>query len=117
MATAKITPFPVFSQLHSAPEPITQLEIELLISLRNRLAQLESEVETQESAIQQRLEAGAGIEPGTHKAELKENLRRNVAWKAVVVRLADRLKLNGDAYCARVLAATRPTRTTSLDVH
>lgn len=114
MATAKVTPFPVFSQLHSAPEPVTQLEIELLISLRNRLVQLQSEIETQESAIQQRLEVGATVEPGIHKAELKENFRRSVAWKAVTIRLADRLKLDGEAYCARVLAATKPDRTVSL---
>jgi hypothetical protein len=135
-ARTDVNVFPVFSQLHrhlglaettavpnvaSFPQSlpareITQLEIELLLSLRNRLAQLESQVATEEDAFLARLEAGASIEPGVHVAELKEHFRRNVSWKDVVVRLANRLRLNGEAYCAKVLAATKPTRTVSLDV-
>jgi hypothetical protein len=34
----------------------------------------------------------------------------------VVIRLASRLKMNGEAYCDRVLAATKPSRTVSLEV-
>jgi hypothetical protein len=64
-----------------------------------------------------RLQAGAIIEPGDHTAELKENNRRSVAWKEVAIRLADRLRLDGEMYCARVLAATKPTKTVSLEVH
>jgi hypothetical protein len=44
----------------------------------------------------------------------QQNFRRNVSWKDVVVRLAERLKLNGEAYCAKVLSSTKPSRTVSL---
>jgi hypothetical protein len=73
-------------------------------------------VEAAEQAIKARLETGASLEPGDHRAELKENFRRNVSWKDVVVRLAERLKLDGEAYCAKVLSSTKPTRTVSLVV-
>jgi hypothetical protein len=99
-----------------ATEPITQLELELLPSLRNRLAQLEAQVAAEEATFQARLEAGAPVEPGTHHAELKESWRRNVSWKSVAIRLAERLKLNGAVYCARVLASTRPTKSVSLEI-
>jgi len=106
-----VVPFP---QSVPAKEPITQLEIELLLSLRSRLAQLQEQVSTEEAAFQARLEAGASVESGTHRVELKESWRRNVSWKSVCIRLAKRLKLDGAAYCARVLAGTKPTRSVSL---
>jgi hypothetical protein len=117
MATAKVTPFTVFPQLHTAPEQISQLEIEMFLSLQNQLAKLQAQIDAEEETLKARIAAGASVEPGVHIAELKENIRRNVAWKSVVIRLADRLKLDGVAYCARVLAATKPTKTVSLDVH
>jgi hypothetical protein len=104
-----VVPFP-------APQAITQLELAALLSLRGRLSQIEEQVEAAEQSIKVRLETGASLEPGNHRAELKENFRRNVSWKDVVVRLADRLKMNGDTYCAKVLAGTKPTRTVSLVV-
>lgn len=117
MATARTLPQVVpFPQSVPTKEPITQLELEIYLSLRNRLTQLQSQVDAEEVALRGRLEAGATVEPGVHVAELKESFRRNVAWKAVTVRLAERLKLDGEAYCARVLAATKPTRTVSLAV-
>ena len=99
------------------PAVITQLEIELFLSLRNRLNELSEQVAGDEAMLRSRLELGATVEPGIHTAELKENHRRNVAWKVVAVRLANRLKMNGEAYAKRVLASTRPTRTVTLDVH
>jgi hypothetical protein len=118
MATQHIVPQVVpFPQSVPAVEPITQLELEMLLSLCNRLAQLEAQLGAEEETLKTRIESGAAVEPGVHVAELKENFRRNVAWKAVVIRLADRLKLDGEAYCARVLAATKPTKTVSLDIH
>lgn len=105
-----------FPQPIKSPRQISQLEIELLLSLRGRLAQLESEIGKAEESIRSRLQAGATVEPGDHIAELKTNSRRNVAWKDVAKRLAIRLKLDGEAYCARVLAATRPTKTVSLSI-
>jgi hypothetical protein len=104
-----IVPFP-------APQPITQLELSALLSLRGRLHQLEEQVEAAEQSIQARLEVGCSVEHGDHIAKLKTNSRRNVAWKDVVVRLAERLKMDGAAYCARVLASTRQTKTTALVV-
>jgi hypothetical protein len=118
MASAsKSIPFVVPAQVVLAVEPITQLELELLLSLRNRLKNLESQVAAEEAALKSRLEAGATVDPGVHVAELKESFRRNVSWKDVVIRLANRLKLDGEAYCSKVLAATKPSRTVSLVVN
>jgi hypothetical protein len=115
-AVAKSIPFAVPAQPSPNVEPITQNELSLLLSLRGRLSQLESQVESAEQSIKQRLEQGAEIEQGNHTVKLEERWRRNVAWKDVVIRLALRLKMDGAAYCARVLAATKPTRTMSLEV-
>ena len=88
----------------------------MLLNLRCRLKQLRDDIAVEEESLKTRLEAGAVIEPGDHTAELKENFRRNVAWKAVVIRLAARLKMDGEAYCGRIISATKPTRTISLVV-
>ena len=85
-------------------------------SLRAQLARIQAQVGTAEESLKERLQGGARIQPGDHFAELKEHSRRNVAWKAVVVRLALRLKLDGEAYCERVLAATKPSKSYSLEV-
>jgi hypothetical protein len=108
--------FPTFSPLHSSDEAITQLELDRLISLRNRMAHLEEQIARDEAHLKSRLESGAAVEPGVHVASLKENSRRTVAWKDVVVRLAERLELDGMAYCANVLAHTKPTITRSLEI-
>ncbi len=104
-----VIPFP-------APQTITQLELAAFCSLRSRLHQIEEQVEDAELSIKTRLESGAELEAGNHRASLKENFRRNVSWKDVVVRLADRLKMNGEAYCSRVLSSTKASRTVSLIV-
>jgi hypothetical protein len=103
-----VVPFP------APPQSIAQLELAALLSLRSRLHQIEEQVEAAEQSIQARLEAGSSVECGDHVAKLKENSRRNVAWKDVAARLAERLKMDGQLYCARVLAATKPSRTVSL---
>jgi hypothetical protein len=104
-----VVPFP-------APQAITQLELATFLSLRGRLHKLQEQVENAEQSIKIRLESGVELEPGDHRAELKENFRRNVSWKDVVVRLAERLKMDGEAYCAKVLSSTKPARTVSLVV-
>lgn len=115
MATQKVTPFPSLAQAPALPgQTISQAEITLLLSLRNRLRQLAKQVEDAETDMQARLGAGVGVEPGEHTAQVEVHWRKSVAWKAVVVRLADRLGLNGDAYCANVLSNTKPTPTVSL---
>jgi hypothetical protein len=100
----------------SASQAITQLELTVLLALRGRLSQLEEQVEAAEMSIKARLETGASLEPGDHVAKLETNCRRNVSWKSVCIRLADRLKLDGKAYCAKVLSSTKPSRTVSLVV-
>jgi hypothetical protein len=118
MATQTVThhsPVVQFPQSVPATE-ISQQELVDLIEARNVLTQLEEKVESLESSIKARLEAGSAVQTGVHIAELKTSSRRNVAWKDVVMRLAERLKLNGEVYCARVLAATKPSISVSLDV-
>ena len=97
-----------------APQAVTQLELTALLSLRGRLHQLEQQVSEAERSIKSRLEKGCAVENGDHVAKLETNSRRNVSWKSVCIRLADRLKLNGARYCARVVASTKPTKTTAL---
>jgi len=98
----------------SAPNPITQLELAALLSLRGRLHQLQEQVEQAEQSMKARLEKGGIVEPGDHRAELNELFRRNVAWKAAVIRLAERLRMNGETYCAKVLNSTKPTKSVCL---
>jgi hypothetical protein len=111
MATQTVSHVIVFPQsVPAVVEVISQVELELILSLRARLTKLEEEASAAETSLKTRLEAGASVESGDHTATLKESYRRNVAWKAVVVRLAERLKMNGEAYARRVLSATKPTR-------
>lgn len=121
MQSAQTIPAPSvplqFPQSIPAREVISQEELGLLLSLRGRLKQLEGQIATAEQSLKSRLEAGARVQPGDHTAELKEHSRRSVPWKAVVCRLALRLKMDGEAYCERVLAATKPTKSVSLEIH
>jgi hypothetical protein len=118
MATARQSiPFVVPPQVVPAIETVTQEELTLLLSLRCRLHQLESQCESAEQSIKQRLEQGARVEPGDHTATVDTGFRRNVSRKSVAERLAYRFKLDGRAFVARVLAATRPTSVVSLDIH
>src|SRR5487761_52919 len=106
MATAtKAIPFVVPAQPSLIVESISQAELTLLLSLRGRLHQLESQCESAEQSIKERLEQGASVEPGDHMAQLTTSYRRNVSWKSVAERLAYRFNLNGEAFVARVLAA------------
>jgi hypothetical protein len=107
---------PVVSFPVPTVEPITQLEIAVLLSLRNRARQLSEQIADAEASIQTRIEANAAVETGEHTAELRESSRRSVAWRVVAERLADRVFGNGkgDGYCERILNATRPSRTVTL---
>jgi hypothetical protein len=105
-----VVPFP-------APQAITQLELAAFLSLRGRLHQLQEQVESAEESIKARLGSGAELEPGDHRAELKECFRRNVSWKDIATRLADRLYFGkGLGYVERILRKTKPRRTVSLVV-
>ena len=102
----------------SSPQTITQLEISLILELRRRADRLQQQIDDAEQSIRVRLEAGTGVEPGEHAVLLKENLRRNVAWREASERLADRLygRGTGNGYCDRVLHSTKPNRTVSLAI-
>jgi hypothetical protein len=117
MATQFVPHVIAFPQTAPAVEVIHQTELALLLSLRSRLKQIQEHIAVEEESVKTRIEAGAVIEPGDHTAELKENNRRSVPWKEVCIRLANRFKLDGDVYCSRVLAATKPTKTVSLEIH
>ena len=104
-----------FPKVH--PAVITQAELVELIEHQNLLSQLDAKVQTLESAIKARLEAGATVQPGVHIANLKKSFRRNVAWKDVVLRLAEKLGYDPEAYASNVLTHTTPTPTVSLEVH
>ena len=108
--------FVVPTQPAPAAEPISQAEIALLLSLRGRLHQLEAQVESAEKSILQRLQNGAGVELGDYSATLHTSFRRNVSWKSACERLAERFKLDGAAFTARVLAATKQTPIVSLEL-
>jgi hypothetical protein len=101
-----VVPFP--------QQPITQQELEEIILLRRKVETLDA----LEADLKQRLAAGAVVEDGIHIAKLKPGSRRNVAWKEIAVRLADRLFGNGkgEPYCEKVLTSTRPTPTVTLIV-
>lgn len=119
MASAsKSIPFVVPAQHSPAVnhEAITQTELDLFVALRARVEQIQKQIAEHEASFMARLEAGAGVESGIHIAQLNENFRRNVSWKAVCVRLANRLKMNGEGYTRRVLASTKPTRSVSLEI-
>lgn len=118
MATQRIAVPAVTLQFPSqpSPEPISQIELQMLLSLRGRLHQIAAQLETSEQSIKDRLSHGAVVEEGDHVAELKENFRASVAWKEKAIDLAERLGLNGAAWAQNVLTHTTKTRTVSLVV-
>jgi hypothetical protein len=127
MATATNVPQPVgqsklavvpFPHPDPVPDPVSQIELLTLLSLRSRAKKIEEELADAERSIKTRLEAGGYVEPGEHTAELKESSRRSVSWREVAERLGDKLFGNGkgDSYCERVLRSTKPTRTVSLTI-
>lgn len=115
-ATQTVSAAPTVLQF-STKEEITQAELRELIEFKNLQVQLEERISGIEASMKVRLESGATVECGTHIASLKESFRRNVSWKLIVVRLASRLGLDGEAYASNVLAHTKPTRAVSVEVH
>ena len=99
-------------------KPISQLDLETVILLRNTLKRKQQELDSMEAALKARLEAGASVEEGVHTAEMRVSARRTVAWKAVAADLADTVfgDGKGDSYCEDVLNSTAPTKTVSLHV-
>jgi hypothetical protein len=111
LAGPSVISFPAAVQI---PQPFTQIELELLLSLRGRAAQ----IETAETSILARLRSGAAVEEGEHTASAKESNRRSVSWREVAERLAIRAfgKRKGELYCPSVLASTKPSPSFSLEV-
>ncbi len=116
-STIKAIEFAVPAQRIPAVETILQSQLVEFIEAQNVLARLRERVDEMEESIRTRLEAGADVQPGVHVASLKEGSRRNVAWKDVVIRLAEKLGYDSAAYCANVLVHTKPIRTVSLAVN
>lgn len=94
--------------------PVSQSEIKSLIQSQREAREASERCERLEAELLSRLQAGATVEHGEHRAWIGKDSRRNVAWKAVAARLAGRLGFNGAAYCLKVLKATKPSTTFSL---
>lgn len=116
MATATLSHPVVLKFPQPQQEPITQLRLALVLSLRNRVRQVQAELEKQETELRTMIEAGVTVEAGEHTVTLQTNTRRNVAWKSITMRLAKRLGLDPDAYCSNVLVHTKPTTSVSLQI-
>ncbi|MGC1107107.1 MAG: hypothetical protein WA876_11260 [Candidatus Acidiferrales bacterium] len=116
-AATKIISFVSPPQVLTEAETVTQAELDELIEFRNLRAQLETRITGIEDSLKTRLETGAAVESGVHVASLKNSSRRNVAWKDVVLRLAERLGYEPEGYVSNILAHTMPTCTVSLEVH
>ena len=121
MAVHTVVPFPGVPQAVPTTETpqITQAQLDRIISLRNSIAALKAELELAEGITKSALEIGITVEPGTHVATLKESFRRNISWRDVAVRLAERLygEGRGDAHAANVLQNTKPDRTVNLVIN
>ena len=93
MATSKVIPLIPRTQAQPLPKPpqeITQGDLSFILATRLEVDRLKANLAEAEESVKSRLEAGASVAYGAFRARLKENLRRNVAWKSVVVRLANR---------------------------
>lgn len=101
----------------TAVEPITQLRLALVLSLRNRVRQVQAELDKQETELRTMIESGAAVEAGERTVAIEVHTRRNVHWKAISQRLAKRLGYDPLAYVSNVLAHTRPTKTVSVAIN
>jgi len=108
MATQVLPPKSVLVPFPAKQPAITQTELELLLALRAQAEKVALQVAEAEQSVRARLEAGSVVVAGFFKALLKVIERRNVSWKSVVVRV------KGQQYADRVLAATKPDVYTTL---
>src|SRR5689334_14906363 len=99
-------------------KPISQLDLEAMILLRNNLKCKQGELDSIEAELKARLEAGATVQEGVHIAELRASSRPAVAWKSVAADLADTVfgDGNGESYCEDVLNSNVPTKSTNLHI-
>lgn len=110
MATQILTQQPAVIPFPSTKETVPQTALRQVVELRQQIDRLTEQLKSAEGSIRQRLEGGADVESGLLTARLKVVERRNVSWKSVCERQL------GEAYCTRVLAATKPTTSKSLVV-
>ncbi len=97
---------PILSQ----PQTVTQFDLVRHVSLSNQIDALRREHSELEQKLIASLSSDAQVEPGAHTAQLKTSERRNVSWKAVVIRL------KGSGYVSRILSCTKPKTYTKLVV-
>lgn len=116
MQSTQTVPHVIAFPQTSPVEKITQLELDMLLNLRLRASQLETQIESAEKSIIDRLRGGTIVEDGNHVAEVKRTARRSPAWKQITRRLAKRLGLDPDQYCSNVIAHTKPSESFSLIV-
>ncbi len=97
---------PILSQ----PQTITQFSLARFVTLSNQIDALKAEQSVLEQQLITSIDSGCEVEPGAHTAQLKTSERRNVSWKAVVIRL------KGTGYASRILSCTKPKTYTKLVV-
>ncbi len=97
---------PILSQ----PQTLTQFDLARYVSLSTHMDALKAEQSALEQQLSTALDSGCKVEPGAHTAQLKITERRNVSWKAVVIRL------KGSGYASRILSCTKPKTYTKLVV-
>lgn len=95
-------------QIVLPPASISQEELGHVLEMRRQREALDEQIKEAETAIRSALESGASVEAGIFHAHVKTYERRSVQWKAVCEREL------GEAFCTRVLAATRPDQFSTL---
>lgn len=83
-------------------QKVTQKKLARYASLGNEIDALKAEYYQIKQELILDLDAGAEVEKGSRTAVLKQEERRTVSWKDIVVREL------GDSYATRVLAGTKP---------
>ena len=112
----QIIPFRKPTTTSQTPREVTQGDLSYILATRLEIDRFKSLLTEAEASVRSRLEAGAAVESGEHLATLREHWRKSTSWRNVAERLANRVygPGQGDGYCQRVLAGTKPTRSVQL---
>jgi hypothetical protein len=86
---------------------ISQATLRCIAARKAKITKLSAELEGLEAQLLADLQGGATVQPGILTARIHEYVRRNVAWKEIV------LREQGVEYANRVLAGTKATTYTS----
>ena len=95
---------------------IEQKEIERVLTLRKKLAEIREELDPLEDSIVERLVKHARISAGKHMAFLQVRERRVVAWKEKAQQLAKRLGWDPEKWAEKMLARARKEKSWDLKV-